>query len=257
MKREKVIAMKKRKKEKQEKYEGHSGRFLMGLIIVTIILAGLLYALLELASIKDIVVSGNFQYSKEEIIEMVQIQENSNAIEVFFNKEKDYSKYPYIKDVEIQYNGYNKLRILVTEKEVINYIKYQDQFLALDKNGYIIAYQKQQKAGIPIVEGLYLGSAVIGSKLDIQEEVLTTLLELHHLKSKYQVPITHIEFQANNLKALNLYVNNIKIELGEATQLDMKMRNAGDVMKKLPTDLAGTLNLEQDGQQFIFKKNSE
>lgn len=254
MMREKVVAMKKRKKEK---HEGHSSRFLISLVIVTIILVASLYILLELASIKNIVVSGNFQYTKEEIIEMVQIQKNSNVIEVFFNKEKDYSKYPYIKEVEIQYNGYNKLHIIVTEKEVINYIRYQDQFLALDKNGYIIAYQKKQKSGIPIVEGLYVGSAVIGNKLDIQEEVLTTLLELHHLKSKYQVPITHIEFPTNDLKALNLYVNNIKIELGEATQLDMKMRNAGDVMKKLPSDLSGTLNLEQDGQQFIFKKNTE
>ncbi|MDF1616842.1 cell division protein FtsQ/DivIB [Petrocella sp. FN5] len=254
MMREKVITMKKRKKEK---HEGHSGRFLIGLIIVTIILVGLLYTLLEIASIKDIVVSGNVQYTKEEIIEMVQIQENSNVIEVFLNQEKDYSKYPYIKEVDIQYNGYDKLHIIVTEKEVINYIKYQDHFLALDKNGIIIAYQKKQKSGIPVVEGLYIKSAVVGNKLDIKGEVLTTLLELHHLKSKYQVPVTHIEFPTNDLKALNLYVNNIKIVLGEATQLDMKMRNAGDVMKKLPSDLAGTLNLEQDGQQFIFKKNTE
>ncbi len=177
----------------------------------------------------------------------------------FFYKEQNFEEYAYIKSIDVAYNGFDNLQIIVVEKDVINFIEYQNAYLALDKDGYVIDYLSEVDQAIPLVEGLYFETASLGGqKLPVEETIVKALLELHHLRSKYSVPLTSINFPFSDGTMLHVYVNNIQIVMGDLENLDIKMKNAGgEVMKKLSTDLSGTLDLQEDKDQFIFKKNQD
>lgn len=243
--------------EKLKRKSATNFKIMKWLMLIIIILGIILYVILELARIKDIVVTGNEHYTVEQVIKMVGIKEQSNAIEVYFDKNSDYSMYSYIQKIDINYNSYNQIHITVKEKEVISYIKYQNQYLVFDKDGYIIDYIDDKKEDVPVVKGLYIKSAVVGEKLDIEESIIITLLDLYHLRNKYGILLTSIEFPLGNDSAVNVYVDQIKIIFGETIDLDRKMRNTSEVIKAMSDDLSGTLDLSEDKEQFILKKSTK
>lgn len=243
----------KRRKAKKKARNG-SSRFVVWLLVVLLMLAGVLYFVVEMAKVQNVVIVGNEHYSEDAILEAVGIGEGATILDVYFYSEQDYSQYPYIDSVEVSYDGLNYLKVVVTEKEIVNYIPYQGSYLALDKDGYIIDYIEEIGADVPVIEGLYLEAAFIGEKLPVDESIISALLDLHLLKNKYGVPVSSIEFPYSDETMLYVYVNNIQIILGDFTDLDLKMKNAGEVLGKLSHDLSGTLDLQEDKEQFIFKK---
>lgn len=252
---DKVIEI--RKKRAQKAKRKNTSRFLIWLLIVALMLGIILYIIMDMSKIRSIIVTGNDHYTKEEIIIMADIKPDANFIDVFFYQKKDYTHYPYVKTMSIEYSGFNNIHIVVKEKSVINYIAYQGQYVALDKEGVVIDYVDEIKIGVPIIEGLYLESVVVGEPLIIDEVIIRALLDLHHLRTKYNVPLTKIDFPYSDTTSLDVYVNDIRIIFGEPVDLDIKMKNAGDVMKKLQRDLSGSLDLREDKEQFIFKEKSE
>lgn len=253
--KEKIVDISKQRRKKKKK-KRHNFRFLLWLLMVVVVLGGVLYIIIDMAVIRNIIVTGNNHYTRDEIIEMLNYEDDANIVDIYFDKKKDYSQYPYIRSVEVLYEGLNVIRVVVVEKDVISYIKYQNSYLAIDKDGYIIDYLDEIEGDVPLVEGLYFESAVVGQVLEVDESVINTLLDLHHLRQKYDVPLTIIDFPYSDSSMLFVYVNNIKIILGEAIDLDTKMKNAGEVIKKISPDLSGTLDLQEDKEQFIFKKNT-
>lgn len=244
----------KRRKEKRKARNG-SSRFLVWLVVVLLMLMAVLYFVVDMAKVRNVVVVGNDHYSVDVIKEVIGIGEGATILDVYFYKHQDYSKYPYIESVEITYDGFNHLKVAVTEKEVINFIPYQGSFLALDKDGYIIDYVDTIKEDVPVVEGLYLEAAFVAQKLSISEKMINALLDLHLLRQKYNVPVDVVEFPYSDDTMVNIYVKDIKIILGDFDDLDTKMKNAEEVLGKLSLELSGTLDLQEDKEQFIFKKN--
>lgn len=253
---EKIIDIEHRRSKVGKKKSG-SFRFLIWLIALVAVLGGVLYIILDMAVIRDVVVIGNEHYTRTEIVQMIDLEEDANIVDVYFGKEIDYSGYPYIKSVEVLYQGLNILQIIVVEKDVVSYLSYQGRYLALDKDGYVIDYLEEIEGDAPLVEGLYIESAVVGQQLDLDEQIINALLDLHHLRSKYDIPLTLVEFPFSDGSVLYVHVNDIKIVLGETVDLDTKMKNASEVLQILPMDASGTLDLQEDKDQFIFKKNTD
>jgi len=242
----------------KEKIERKSQRkFLLWLLVVLVFLGVILYFAIELARIRGIYVSGYEHYTREEIIQMVGIEKGASVLDIYFNKDKDYSAYTYIESIQIDYKGLTTIAIQVKEKEVVQYIGYQDAYLTLDQSGYVIDYSTSMNLEKPLVEGLYIPSATIGNQLDVSERTLRTLLDLHHLQHKYQVPINRISFQKNDVTQVSIYVGAVTVIFGEDVGLDRKMKRTKAILKELSTHSSGTIDLRKDTDLVIFKKNSE
>ncbi len=72
------------KRIRNAKYRRSDHGFLLWLVIVVIILATILYFILDMAKIKDVIVSGNQHYTDEQVMAMIDVGEGSNAVDVFF-----------------------------------------------------------------------------------------------------------------------------------------------------------------------------
>lgn len=246
-----IIDLRKKRKEKNFR-----SKVILWLVISIASIIIILYFAIDIARINRIMVVGQKHYSQEEIIQMVGISKGDTILDIYFREKDNYSSYAYIKSIKVTYSGLTSIYIQVEEKDIINYIKYQDDYLALDKSGYVIDYLVMIDKTVPLIEGIYLQSAIVGTKLDISEETSRVLLDLYHLRNKYQIPISRIEFQENNINHLTIYVGKLKIIFGETLELDKKMKSTKTILDKLGMDISGTLNLEEDTESFILKKNS-
>lgn len=234
----------------------HKGgkNFLLWLVLLIVLLAGVLYLIIGQSKIKQVVVSGSHHYDREDIIKMVGIDETTTVLDVYMKRNRDIANLPYIKNVAIDYLSFNAIQIKVEEKEIVSYIPYQNQFLALDKEGYIVGYEQEKIIDLPSVEGLYFSSASLGQKLEVGPEVLRALLDFYHLRNKYDVKLTDIVFVEGDATMIYGYSGNIKIIFGATNELDRKMKDAGEVLKSLDPSISGTLDLQIDSDRYIFKE---
>ena len=231
--------------------------FVLWLVIFIVLLLGALYQIVGQSTIRQVVVIGSSHYSREEVKAMVGITEDTTVLDVFMHRNTSYDHLPYIKEVEISYLSFNSIQIEVEEKEVISYIPYQGRYLALDNDGYIVGYENEKVMDLPSVKGLYFDSASLGEQLDVREQVLAAMLDLYHLGNKYKVQLSEIDFVQGDEAMIHLYVNDVRIIIGEAVDLDRKMRAAGEVIQRLDSEVKGSLDLQVAGDHYIFKEESE
>ncbi len=235
------------------KRKGGKG-FLVWLLVLIVLLTGVLYLVVGQSKIRQVVVSGSRHYGREEIIEMVGIDQDTTVLDIYVKRNNRYTYLPYIKDVTIDYLSFNSIQIKVEEKEIVSYIPYQNQYLALDKEGYIIGYEKEKVIDLPSIDGLYFSSASLGEKLDVTPEVLRAMLDFYHLRNKYQVKLSEIVFVEGDAGMIYGYAGDIKIIFGDTRELDRKMKDAGEVLKSLDAAVAGTLDLQVDSDNYVFKE---
>lgn len=244
-----VVPLRKKKESSKKK-----GSFLLWLILLLLLLVGFLYFILGQSKIRYVSVSGTYHYSREEVIEMVGIDETTTVMDIFMNRNQSYKLLPYIEGVSIHYDSFNSVVVEVDEKDVTSYIPFQNQYVALDKDGYIVGYEHDKGVDLPSIKGLMLPSAVVGQQVDVDPMVLSALLELFHLQHKYNVPLTEIEFVNGSASMIHCIAGDVVIVFGPSTDLDRKMRSAKEVLEKLDESATGTLDIQQVSDRYIFKE---
>jgi len=167
---------------------------LIWLIAFVIILVGALYFIVGESKIRYVTVLGATHYSREEIVNMVGIDGNTSVLDIYLMASNLEATLPYVKEVALDEITFNSVTIVVTEKEIISFIAYQNQYLALDKDGYIVGYEDQRIMDRPLVEGLTFPSASVGNKLDVNEDVLSAILQFYHLGNKYDLNLDRNRF---------------------------------------------------------------
>ena len=241
--------------DKQKKRRRQGQGFLIWLVMLTLMLIGVLYFVLGQSRIRQIRITGSRHYNDEAIIAMVGLDDNSTVMEVFLRQNSTLDYLPYIEEAVISYDSFNSVHIQVTEKTVTSYIPFQSQFLALDKDGYIVGYEKEKVMDLPSVTGLYVQSAVVGEKLPVEEEVLDAMLNIYHMGSKYGVRFDEIEFLRGDSSMIQCYMSNITVVMGDSSDMERKMSAAREVLSKLDSQVKGTLDLQIPGTRYIFKED--
>lgn len=242
----------KRKKDKQNK----AVKFLL---IITIVLAIILFLMSKVFEIKNYEVIGNHLYSNEEILKMLKIDDRSNIIKIYMNSNRDLKAYPYIEGFELDYLSYNKLRINVNEKQVIGYIFYMSNYLCVDKDGYIVDYVKPDYLDdkIAILEGLTGDTLVIGEKINIPQEILDTCFMFNQAERKYGLKINLLSFKEENSRNISITIGGVKIIFGDMEHFNEKVQTIKDILSQIPEDETGTLYLGKDGSNSFYEKNLE
>lgn len=234
--------------------KGRGWGFLVWLILLVLLLLVVLYLVVGRAKVRQVVVSGSTHYSNEQIVAMVGIDETTTILDVFRLSHGVASTLPYVQSVSVDYKSFDTIHIEVTEKTIVSYIPYQNQYLALDQLGYIVGFEKEKIIDLPSVEGLYFSNAVLGERLEIEQPVLTALLEFHHLGFKYEIMLEKLVFVKGDATWIEGYIGNVTINFGNSLNLDRKMKDASQVIGLLDRDVEGVLDLSVDTGSYIFRE---
>ncbi|MBR5577961.1 MAG: FtsQ-type POTRA domain-containing protein [Lachnospiraceae bacterium] len=218
----------------------------------------LLIIIANVYHVKIITVEGNIHYSNDEIVAMVmekKWEQNSVYLSLKYRK-KDISGIPFIEKISVNIVAPDEIKIVVYEKAVAGYIEYLGKYMYFDKDGIIVETSKDRTEGIPEITGLKFDYVVLHQELPIEnKEIFQSILDMTQLLEKYQIHTDKIYFDKDN--QMILYFQDIKVRLGDITNIDDKIIRLKSVLPKIEGE-KGILhmeNFEKNSTNIIFNKD--
>ena len=229
---------------------------ILGVILgVLLLVAAVLFAV----RVTEIEVSGNRQYKKQKIIDLVfdgKWSRNS-AFCYYENRFREHKSIPFIEEYKIEFKSPTRVEIVVFEKSVVGYVSYMSSYMYFDKDGIIVESSANQLPGVPWITGLEFGHIVLHQPLPVaDQEIFGEILNLTQVLSVNQVQVDKIHY--NSFNEAELFIGGITVELGNSENLNGKVAELRDILPEL-SGLSGTLYLDTYDETnasptYTFKK---
>ena len=194
--------------------------------------------------VNTVYVSGNTHYSDDEIRNMVMggaFGDNSLFLSLKY-KDKSIEGVPFVSKMDVSVQDPNTIRIQVYEKAIAGYVEYLEKYMYFDKDGVVIEASDVKTVGIPQVTGLSFDHVMVKEILPVENpDIFASILSITQLVNKYNLSIDRIYFGKDS--TITLYFDNIKVALGQGTELDEKVMKLQYMLPELE-GMSGTLRME-------------
>ncbi|NLP46284.1 MAG: FtsQ-type POTRA domain-containing protein [Epulopiscium sp.] len=206
-------------------------------------------------TLKQIEVLGNERYSIEEILDRLHIQEGMNVFGFIMNNEiKKFKNDPYIEKIDIKLDFPHQVQINIIERKAIGYVPYMGAYLSIDKDGRVLETTNQLDFPLPLVVGLQFQGFSLGDILIVeQEEIFDVILKISQTMFKYDILDKMVKIDINSSKDIQLQIGNIHVLLGGIQEYDYKIRALLQILKYIPKEDKGFLDLSDTSKPFVFK----
>ena len=214
-----------------------------GIAAAVIVLLLILIGLFSL-QIKTVTVTGNVRYTQEQITEMLFPDKVSRNPVVCYLKDhfQEHVEIPFVQDYKIEFQGLNKVEIIVYETSVVGYVSYMSSCMYFDKDGIVVESTSKTLPGIPEIMGLKFGHIVLYQKLPVENDaVFQEILNLTQILSIYQLEVNRIQY--NSFGEAALYMGDLEVILGNNVGMNGKIAELSDMLPKLE-GRKGTLYLD-------------
>ena len=228
---------------RRRREKGKTLAIVLSVILAIVLLLGILFFAVR---IKEIEVTGNKQYTKEEIIELLfDDRWSMNSAYCYYEKQfKDKKSIPFIEDYKIEFQSPTKVRVVVYEKSVVGYVSYMSSYMYFDKDGIIVESSSEQLDGVPWVTGMEFGHIVLYQQLPVANQaIFEQILNLTQILSINEIRVDKINY--NSFMEAELFIDDIMVELGDDSSLNGKITELKDILDSGEINgLAGTLYLD-------------
>ena len=150
------------------------------------------------------------------------------------------------------------IKIEVYEKALAGYVEYLENYMYFDKDGIVVESSNEQTKGIPLVTGLQFDHVVLYEPLPVDNpEIFKSVLSITQLVYKYNLSIDRIYFGSDN--TLTLYFDEVRVALGNATDLDEKLMKLQYMLPELQGK-SGVLRMEnytEETKNISFEPDQE
>ncbi len=239
--------------EKAQKRRGINPKIIIGMLLLIIIFAGILFS--PLFAVKNIRAEGAEHFTATELAEAISLSHGDNLI--LFGKgkaEKILEQDPYIAEATLKAQLPNTMVIQVKERKVRGYVPYMGAYLYIDEEGRVLETQNAITEAVPIVTGLKFDSFLLGEVLPAEnKESLQIVLQMSQLMKKYNLLDIVVEIDVTDPGDVYADVNKVEIHLGDMEDADQKVRIMGEIMKTIPKEDRGTLDLRDLSKPIIFQ----
>lgn len=226
-------------------------------LVVTVLLVFLLWGVFGLR-IKEIQVSGNDHYSKEEVSAMIRKEGMVDNTLFVYLKYKMFKEetVPFIDKIDLTFVDIHTLSAEVYEKKIVGYFEYLGSYLYFDKDGIIVESSSDLIEGIPQITGLKFHSVELYKELPVEsDEIFDEILSLTQALSKYEIVPDKV-FIDSELD-ITLYFENAKVLMGKNKLIDEKMSRLKSILPNLE-GLSGKLHMEdftKETKDITFEKD--
>lgn len=229
------------------------------LLGILLLLAALVFAV----RIKEIEVTGNSHYTKEQVIDLVlggKWSRNS-AFCYYENRFREHKSIPFIEEYKIEFKSPTKIEIVVFEKSVVGYVSYMSSYMYFDKDGIIVESSVEQLPGVPWITGLDFGHIILHQPLPVADpDTFGEILNLTQVLSVHEVKVDKVDYHSSMAGAgeIRLHIGDVVVELGDSEDLDGKVTEISGILPEL-SGLSGTLYLDTYDETnstptYTFKK---
>lgn len=194
-------------------------------IIMIVVLLFLLF-MSPIFSVQDIILCGNEYYSKDEIINKININKEESIFLFQKNKgEKILCDDIYIESADIEIIWPNKIEVIINERKIVGYVPYLGTYLYIDKDGRVLETSSTYNRNLPIVEGLEFDSFKIGQIIPVKNKSsLDVIATMSQMMLKYDLLQEVIKIDVSDPNNTHLYVKKLDVSVGGLEQFDKKMQ---------------------------------
>ena len=239
-----------RKKAKRNKASSKwIGLLLIGVLVVACI------SFSPVFSAKNIIVSKMEKYTSADICVKIGLTNSSNLFLFGKNKaEKQLMNDPYIESAKIITKLPDTITIDIKERRVRGYVPYMGSYLYIDEYGRVLDIQTSFKKVLPIVKGLQFSSFQVGEVLPVSnQQSLDVVVKIAQMMSKYQLLDIVLSLDVSNSSQVTAYVNQVEIRLGSIDDADQKIRTLAEIIKTIPENARGFLDLSDMSKNIVFQ----
>lgn len=217
------------------------GLIAAGVIALILIAAAIIW---EYFGVEKVSVTGNTQYTDEEIEDMVMTGPlGHNSLYLFFRyRNRSVRDVPFVERMDVAIDSPTEVTINVYEKAVAGYVKYLGRYMYFDRDGIIVEASTEMIPGIPYVTGLSFDECVLYEPLPVKDkEVFSVILSLTQLFDKYEINADRIYF--DDSMNITLYFGDARVIIGSVENIDEKMMKLKSVLPSI-MGMTGELHLE-------------
>lgn len=227
------------------KSQGFRQKPMLAFALLLLLAAGILFSPLFL--VKEIRSEGNTYFTTSELSEKIGLSVGKHLLLFSRGKaEKILEQEPYIAKAKLTIELPYTMVIQVDERKVRGYVPYMGSYLYIDDAGRVLDVQDACHESLPLVRGLIFDSFTKGEVIPAQNaEALEGVLRISQLMEKYELLDLVVEIDISNPEDIYAYVNQVQIHLGNMKNGDTKIRYMAEVMKKIPAEDRGTLDLSE------------
>ena len=242
-------------------FRNHKSFFVIG-GIVFVILSGLAFGywyILDHYTVTTSYVEGNVHYTDEEILNMVMTGKygNNSLLLSMKYRNKSISGIPFIEKMDVSIVDPHTIKVEVYEKALAGYVEYLENYMYFDKDGIVVESSTEKTEGIPLVTGLSFDHVVLYESLPVENsDIFKAILSITQLVNKYNLSVDRIYFGTDD--TLTLYFGDVRVALGEATDLDEKLMKLQYILPELEGK-SGVLRMEsytEETKNISFEPDS-
>lgn len=205
--------------------------------------------------IKEVTVTGNGEkFSSGQLQEMISAKVGKNIL--FFNSKK--AKRTLEKEIYIESANINKLipdtiEIELVERKVRGYVPYMGSYLYIDEEGRVLETQATYFEPLPEVIGLKFSQFQLGEVLNVDnKESLEVVLQMSQMMQKYELLDSAMTIDVSNVQSVIVRIHQIEVNMGTMIDIDQKVRIMAEVLKTIPEEDRGTLDLSDLSKPIVF-----
>lgn len=222
--------------------------------ILFVVIMGILLS--PFFSISDVsIINNGERFTNTQIKNELSVSEGDNLI--FFNKIKARKKLEensYISSVTIEKKIPNALKVTVVERKVRGYVPYMGAYLYIDEEARVLETKKTYYEPLPEVVGLNFAGFVLGEVLDVENvNSLEVVLQMSQMIQKYELLAEVLKIDVSDVNDIHIYINNVDVTLGDMSEIDQKVRVIAEIIKTIPEEDRGTLDISDINKPYIFK----
>ena len=246
---------KRKRKKKIVRFRRKNSRvYKIGGFVLLVVVTLFILMLTPIFNAKWIDIKGNEKVSGGEIKTAISYYQGMNIFRLNLPKaEKNLLKIPYVETAEVHRKLPDGIRVTITERVPVAYIKTGGSFMLCDKTGRILEQVKKIETPLAQIIGAPTDGLKVGQNLgDKSEEAQRAYTVLYEKLNEYQLfdRVSGIDVKNPYLLSF-MFDGNKTVVIGDGYRLDYKFMMLQATIEDLAPSEKGTINLTVEGKAIF------
>lgn len=231
-------------------------KYIYFFIFISLIIFFILILILSpLFNIKEIELNGLKRLEKNQIIRELGLEKETNLLAFSkINAKIKLKKNNYIKNVKIKKFFPSKIIFDIEERALAGYVPYLNDYLYIDKDGFIVDIKPNYTENLPIIEGLKFDKFILGEPLEIDDkEAFSIVMKFTNALNGKEINKDILKIDLSNLEDIHLNIKGIDVVFGDGEDINLKINTLIEVFKKIPENQKGILYIDDINSNPVLK----